>query len=98
LYDSTGNDTFVDRSTHSSMSGSGYFNQVQGFWRVEAIASLGNDTADLGTVDSRHTFYGTGDLGMLYGSGRGTRVMRGFDTISAEAAPGTMPTADIEAL
>lgn len=98
LYDSPGNDRYVDRGTYSYLTGDGFLSYVKGFEKIDVFASQGNDVAEFYDLDSRHTFYGRSDLGVVFGAGRGVRSVRNFDKVIARAAAGEEPAANVAAL
>ncbi len=98
LYDAPGNDTFVGTATYSNMSGTGFFNQAQGFALVQAFSTAGGtDTAWLYDAPGSNAFTGAGDEADLSSS---TDVLdtQGFANVNAVQSQGTDDTKHVGAI
>jgi hypothetical protein len=92
FYDSAGNDSFIGFPTYSSLTGSGFYNQADGFETVYAYASAGDaggigDRAYLYDSAGNDSFYGRSTYSRMFGTGF-NNYASGFDTVRGYATAG----------
>lgn len=95
FHDSAGNDAFVSKGTYSLMQGDHFLNSAYGFSEVYAYASNVGDRAYLYEVGQNHLTVGRDAYLLTTGAGS-LRRLDGFGYVTARAANGEHPDADVE--
>jgi subtilisin family serine protease len=87
LFDTADDDTFTARQDHSELQGAGYHNQVFGVGRVVAVASGGNDRANIQGTTGNDQVYSNSAYTTLTANQYWT-LARGFEELSVDGGGG----------